>query len=213
MTARQRPGAPPPRPVIRGRLVYLRPLEPDDAEVIHRWYGDAEFLALMGGRPASLAERRAALEKRAADPPDDVINLAICLREDGRPIGRVDVFRIEPYNGNAGFGIGIGDPADRGHGYGRDAVEALIDYLFGQLRLERIWLATDADNLRAQRLYESVGFKREGLLRHAYYQDGRYQDDVRMAILREEWRALERPKAGLMIDPMEPEPLGPTGPG
>jgi RimJ/RimL family protein N-acetyltransferase len=200
---------PPDRPVIRGRRVYLRPVEPDDAGIIQRWYEDAEFLALMGGRPASLAERRAALERRAVDPPRDVINLLICLRADGRPIGRVDVFAIEPYNGNAGVGIGIGDPADRGHGYGRDAVEALVDYLFGQLRLERIWLTTDADNLRAQHLYESVGFRREGLLRHAYYQDGRYQDDVRMAILREEWRALPRPKTGMRIDPLEPEPLGP----
>jgi len=206
MTERTSP-RPPARPVIRGRLVYLRPLEPEDAEVIHPWYEDAEFQARMGGRPQSLAERRGRIERRAADPPTDVINLAICLRADGRVIGRVDVFDIEPYNGNAAFGIGIGNPTDRGHGHGRDAVEALVDYLFGQLRLERVWLSTDADNLHAQHVYESVGFRREGVLRHAYYQDGRYQDDVRMAILREEWRAVRRPKAGMRLDPMEPEPL------
>jgi RimJ/RimL family protein N-acetyltransferase len=185
----------------------LRPIEPADVEVIHAWYEDAEFLALMGGRPVSLAERRSRFERRVADPPSDILNLLICRIEDGRPVGRVDVFQIEPFNGNAGFGIGIGDPADRRHGYGRDAVQALCDYLFGQLRLERIWLTTDADNLIAQHLYESVGFRREGVLRHAYYQDGRYQDDVRMAILREEWRALARPKTGMRLDPMEPEAL------
>lgn len=201
-----RAGAP-GRPVIRGRLVYLRPIEPDDAGIVHGWYEDAEFLALMGGRPASLAERRAAFARRAEDPPRDVINLLVCRREDGRPVGRVDVFEIDPYNGNAGFGIGIGDPDDRGKGYGRDAVEALLDYLFGQLRLERVWLTTDADNAIAKHLYETVGFRREGVARHAYYQDGRYQDDVRMAILRDEWRALPRPKTGLRIDPMEPERL------
>jgi RimJ/RimL family protein N-acetyltransferase len=197
----------PIRPVIHGERVYLRPIEPDDAEIVHRWYADAEFLALMGGRPASLAERRAAFERRAADPPRDIINLAVCLRADGRPIGRVDVFEIDPYNGNAGFGIGIGEARDRGQGFGREAVLALCDYLFGQLRLERLWLTTDADNLVAQHLYESIGFRREGVARHAYYQDGRYQDDVRMAILRAEWLAAERPKAGLRFDPMPPEPL------
>ncbi|HET7027438.1 MAG TPA: GNAT family protein [Candidatus Limnocylindrales bacterium] len=198
---------PPLRPVIRAERVYLRPIEPADAEIVHRWYEDAEFLALMGGRPASLAERRAAFERRAADPPRDVINLAVCLRADGRPIGRVDVFEIDPYNGNAGFGIGIGDADDRGQGFGREAVRALCDYAFGQLRLERLWLTTDADNVIAQHLYESIGFRREGVARHAYYQDGRYQDDVRMAILRAEWLASARPKVGLRIDPMEPEPL------
>ncbi len=200
-------GRPPLRPVIHAERVYLRPIEPDDAAIVHGWYEDAEFLALMGGRPASLAERRAAFERRAADPPRDVINLAVCLRADRRPIGRVDVFEIDPYNGNAGFGIGIGDPRDRGQGFGREAVQALCDYVFGQLRLERLWLVTDADNVVAQHLYESIGFRREGVARHAYYQDGRYQDDVRMAILRDEWRALDRPKAGTRIDPMAPEPL------
>jgi RimJ/RimL family protein N-acetyltransferase len=196
-----------PRPVIRAERVYLRPIEPDDAEIVPRWYADAEFLALMGGRPASLAERRAAFERRAADPPRDVINLAVCLRADGRPIGRVDVFEIDPYNGNAGFGIGIGDPSDRGQGFGREAVGALCDYLFGQLRLERLWLTTDADNVIAQHLYESIGFRREGVARHAYYQDGRYQDDVRMAILRAEWLASPGRKVGLRIDPIDPQPL------
>jgi diamine N-acetyltransferase len=198
---------PPPRPVIRGRLVFLRPLEPEDAAIVHRWYEDAEFRALMGGRPASLAERRAAFERRATEPPSDSVSLIVCLRADGRAVGRVDLFEIDPYNGNAAFGIGIGDPSDRGQGFGRDAVEALCDYVFGQLRLERLWLTTDADNARAQHLYESLGFRPEGVARHAYYQDGRYQDDVRMSLLREEWRALDRPKTGLRIDPMEPQPL------
>jgi RimJ/RimL family protein N-acetyltransferase len=200
---------PPRRPVIRGTAVYLRPLEPEDVDLIHRWYQDAEYGALMGDRPSSLVARRTRLERRLAEPDPHVMSLAMCLLADSRMIGRVDLFEIDPFNGSAGFGIGIGDAADRGHGYGRDAVQALCDYVFGQLRLERLWLMTDADNLRAQHLYESVGFRHEGVARHAYYQDGRYQDDVRMAILREDWRALGRPKTGLRLDPMEPEPLGP----
>ena len=195
---------PPKRPVVAGRLVFLRPLEPDDFELVHRWYEDAEFLALMGGRPVSLASRRAFFEKQAANPPDDVANFVVCLLEDGRPIGRVDLFDIDPWNGSAAFGIGIGSVDDRGHGYGTDAVRALCDYVFGQLRLERLWLTTDADNRRAQHIYESLGFRHESVARHAYYQDGRYQDDVRMALLRGEWVALDRPKRGLRFDPMDP---------
>jgi RimJ/RimL family protein N-acetyltransferase len=200
--------APPPsRPVIRGELVYLRPLEPADIELVHAWYEDAEFAALMGGRPMSLAVRRAVFDRRVAEAREDVMNVMVCRLEDGRAVGRVDVFEIDPINGSAGFGIGIGRADDRGHGYGRDAVQALCDYVFGQLRLERLWLTTDADNTIAQHLYETVGFKREGVARHAYYQDGRYQDDVRMAILRGDWVAIDRPKRGQRLDPMEPEPL------
>ncbi len=198
---------PPPRPVIAGRLVYLRPLEPEDADLVHHWYEDAEYLALMGGRPVSLAERRTFFERQAADPSDNAMSFIVCLRHDGRPVGRLDLFEIDRTNGNAAFGIGIGNADDRGHGFGTDAVLALCDYVFGQMRLERLWLTTDADNLHAQHVYESIGFVREGVARHAYYQDGRYQDDVRMAILRDEWAAQDRPKRGLRLDPMAPEPL------
>jgi RimJ/RimL family protein N-acetyltransferase len=198
---------PPSRPVIRGELVYLRPLEPADIDLVHAWHEDAEFAALMGGRPMSLAVRRARTERHQAEPRVDVINLMVCRLEDGRAVGRVDIFEIDPINGSAGFGIGIGAAGDRGHGYGRDAVQAVCDYVFGQLRLERLWLTTDADNTIAQHLYETVGFEREGIARHAYYQDGRYQDDVRMAILRGDWARHPRPKRGQRLDPMEPEPL------
>ena len=40
-----------------------------------------------------------------------------------------------------------------GKGYGTDAVNAIVDFAFGQLRLERVWLDTDAHNLRAQAVY------------------------------------------------------------
>ncbi len=197
----------PPRPAIRGALVYLRPLELEDVPLVHRWYEDAEFAAIMGGRPQSLALRRARTERWLSESHDDSQSYIICTLDEGRPVGRLDVFEIDPLNGSAAFGIGIGDPSDRGRRYGRDAVEALCDHVFGQLRLERLWLTTDADNLHAQHVYEAAGFRREGVARHAYYQDGRYQDDVRMAILREDWRALARPKRGQRLDPMAPEPL------
>jgi RimJ/RimL family protein N-acetyltransferase len=35
----------------------------------------------------------------------------------------------------------------------------------------------------------------EGRLRKAFYQDGAYQDDIRMAILRDEWAALPRKRS------------------
>ena len=70
-----------------------------------------------------------------------------------------------------------------------------MDFGFGQLRLERVWLDTDAHNLRAQAVYEKAGFVREGVFRRAFYQDGRWSDDVRMAMIREEWLALTRPKS------------------
>jgi RimJ/RimL family protein N-acetyltransferase len=80
-------------------------------------------------------------------------------------------------------------------------LHAICDFGFGQLRLERIELDVYALNRRAQRSYEKAGFRLEGTLRHAHFADGQFQDVLRMAQLRDEWLALERPKSWELAAP------------
>jgi RimJ/RimL family protein N-acetyltransferase len=190
----QPPTGPPgkPNPLVRGERVYLRAIEPADAELVHRWYEHADTARLMGEWPRSLARRRKDAESAANEAGRDWFVFIICLVEDDRPIGRADVFAIDRHNGSAGFGLAIGEHEVRGAGLGTDAVNAIVDFCFGQLRLERVWLVTDSVNLRAQHVYEKAGFVHEGRLRRAFYQDGVFQDDIRMAMLRSEWE--ERPR-------------------
>jgi RimJ/RimL family protein N-acetyltransferase len=184
-----------PNPPVRGERVYLRALEPEDVEHVHRWYEHADTARLMGEMPRSLAHRRADAEGEVGKAGRDWFSFVICLLTDDRPIGRADVFEIDRINGSAGFGIAIGEHDQRGAGLGTDAVNALADFCFGQLRLERLWLITDSVNARAQHVYEKAGFVREGVLRRAFYQDGVFQDDIRMAMLRAEWDALPRKRS------------------
>lgn len=185
------------RPIrgLRGERVYLRPLEPEDAETVHRWYEDTRIQTLMGDPPLSLASRRQRYEDAVKGDGADVFRFVICLLDDDRAIGRVDVFEIDRQNRSCAFGITIGDPDLWGQGLGTDAVNALIDFAFGQLRMERVWLDTDDHNERAQAVYRKAGFTLEGRFRRAFYQDGRWSDDLRMAMLRDEWAALPRLKS------------------
>jgi RimJ/RimL family protein N-acetyltransferase len=179
-------------PLLRGEHVYLRAVEPDDAERIHAWYAHADTARLMGEFPRSLARRRIDAETAVRESGRDWYAFVICRIEDDEVIGRMDLFEIDKVNGSAGFGMAIGEHRWRGQGLGTDAVNAVLDFCFGQLRLERVWLVTDSVNERAQHVYRKAGLVEEGRLRRAFYQDGRYQDDVRMAILRADWEALTR---------------------
>jgi ribosomal-protein-alanine N-acetyltransferase len=149
----------------------------------------------MGDPPRSLAWRQRRYESSPTDEGTDAYLFMICRLEDDLAVGRTDLFQIDREHGSAAFGITIGDPTMWGKGYGTDAVNAVVDFAFGQLRLERIWLDTDAANARAQAVYTKAGFVREGVLRHSFYQDGRWSDDIRMAMIREEWLGLARPKS------------------
>jgi RimJ/RimL family protein N-acetyltransferase len=72
-------------------------------------------------------------------------------------------------------------------------MEALVAFGFASLRLERIWLDVYDFNPGARRVYERVGFRHEGVLRHAVFREGRFVDTHRMSILSGEWRARHRP--------------------
>jgi len=185
------------RPVrrLRGTLAYLRPYEPEDVETVHHWFEDARVSSLMGERPRSLARRRQQFEAGVADQGGDAYWFIICRLADDLPIGRLDLFDIDRHHGSACFGITIGSPEWWGQGYGTDAVNALVDFAFGQLRLERVWLDTDVGNARAQAAYSKAGFVREGVQRHSWFQDGQWSDDLRMALIREDWAALDRPRS------------------
>ena len=179
--------------IISSGRIFARPFEKGDAELYRRWRADAEPMRLAGWTPSaplSLAQVEARIERLAAGEEKDFFTFLICLVADERPIGEVMLAEIDRIHGSAELGIFIGEPAEWGKGYGTDAVNAIVDFGFGELRLERIWLNVWTDNPRARRSYEKAGFVHEGTLRHDRYEGGRFTDGHVMAILRDEWRAL-----------------------
>ncbi len=73
-----------------------------------------------------------------------------------------------------------------GEGRGTDVLVPVIDLIFDRLNAHRIQLDAYADNERAIRAYERVGFRREGVRRAAVIRDGVWVDLVLMAALENE---------------------------
>ena len=62
-----------------------------------------------------------------------------------------------------------------------------LDMAFDELELNRVVVEVLVGNDRALRLYESLGFRREGLLRERAWQSAGPRDVVTMPILASEW--------------------------
>jgi RimJ/RimL family protein N-acetyltransferase len=179
------------RPIISGRHVYLRPSELADLPAFVRWFNDADVLRNLARRaPMSEAGEAQWFERMLEAQEKTDYHFVICLRHDDRPIGTAGLHGIDEINGNAEFGIAIGEKDEWGKGYGTDATLAVCDFGFGELRLERIGLYYYEGNDRGRRTYERAGFVHEGTLRHAHYARGEHHDIHVMSILREEWLAL-----------------------
>ena len=78
---------------------------------------------------------------------------------DGKHIGNCAYYGIDKTKGEAEIGIIIGDRHYWDRGYGTDAVNSLVDYIFSQLDLNRIHLKTLVSNKRAQRCFDKCGFR------------------------------------------------------
>ena len=186
----------PIRPTIRGEKVYLRPPERDDVPLFVAWFSDADVLRhLMMRAPMSVAMEEAWFERMLTADGKTDYHFVICLLADGRPIGTVRVNDIHERSGHAEFGIAIGEKEEWGKGYGTDALNAICDFGFGELRLERIELHVYAENERGRRAYVKAGFVHEGTLRRAHFARGQHQDVHLMSQLRDEWQALPRKKS------------------
>lgn len=179
--------------MIRGAQVYLRAAERSDIPHFVRWLNDAEtshFLSIRA--PMSEAMEEQWFNRMLESQGKDAYHFVICRLDDDRPIGTIGLFRVDSVNGSAGIGISIGEKRLWGQGLGTDAMLALLDFGFGQLRLERMWLEVTDYNERARHSYEKCGFVLEGTERHAMFRRGRFHDVHLMSILRDEWGRQER---------------------
>jgi RimJ/RimL family protein N-acetyltransferase len=184
---------PPTNPIISGEKVYLRPSERGDLDDFVRWFNDADTMRYLSMRaPMGRAAEEKWFDGMLERQGKRDYHFVICLREDGRAIGTIGLHEIDQENGTAAFGIAIGEKAEWDKGYGTDALNAIADFGFGELRLERIWLDVYEGNVRAQRSYQKAGFTTEGTMRRAIFKHGDFADVLRMSLLRDEWLALPR---------------------
>lgn len=107
-------------------------------------------------------------------------------KKDGTKIGFIAHYCVQPIRlMEIGYAI---IPSERGKGYGTDAVQIMVDYLFLSKDVVRIQAVTDVRNKASQRVLEKTGFQREGVLRKVGYVRGKWADACIYSILREEWK-------------------------
>jgi len=118
-----------------------------------------------------------------SDAPGDPVALVVDV--DGVAVGAASLFDFDFLARHAEAGINLVQGA-RGRGIGTAAIVQLVEFGFVRHNLRRIHLQAIASNLAAIRAYEKAGFVIEGRQRQHAWVRGRYEDIVRMGILRSE---------------------------
>jgi RimJ/RimL family protein N-acetyltransferase len=169
--------------MLSSKFTFLSPLRKADLQILFEWINDREQV-LFNAPYQAISEKDHRDWYESIRRRKDIVLLGIRLRRGKKLIGSCQLHDIHGIHRTAFLQIRIGDVRQRGKGYGTEAVELLLKHAFCDLNLNKVHVFVFAGNTAAIRMYERVGFNKEGCLRKAAHIDGAYTDLYIMGILR-----------------------------
>lgn len=167
----------------------LREIEKKDMPIINGWRNKKDLIDFLGTPfryinedvdnnwyASYLSSRNSCVRLVIEESISDVI------------VGAVYLTSINWLNRSAEFSIWIGLTEHQSKGVGKFATLKILEHAFKDLGLHRIYLTVLEGNIRARKLYKSVGFSEEGVLRQAVFKNGCYENMVSMSILMSEFK-------------------------
>jgi RimJ/RimL family protein N-acetyltransferase len=169
--------------MLQGRLIQLRPVRESDLDALYAAHVNiadrGEYFPL--GVQSEPAFRRAFAENGFWEREEGM--LLIRTPED-ELAGHIEFFKAVNYWD--AFEISYQLYGDRfaGKGYTTEALQLLVDYLFGSKKHHRIHLVIVPENAASRRVAEKCGFVLEGTARGAFFNHGENQDVLIYSLVR-----------------------------
>lgn len=171
-----------------GKTVLLRAVEPADTERLYLWENDMQMWHLSNTRaPFS----KYLMDQYVMNAQQDIyaakqLRLMIDTNnQDADTVGCIDLFDFDPANRRAGIGILISEE-ERGKGYGKEALELMIDYAFNTLNLHQLFCNILENNEQSLAMFRNSGFKEVGLKKDWTMVDGIWQNEYLFQLMKRE---------------------------
>lgn len=148
---------------LKGDTVFLRALEPSDADLLYRWENNRD---IWGVSFTQIPFSKFILEDFVNTAHQDIytnkqLRLMINHLETVETIGIVDLFEFEPQHLRCGLGIYINEPR-RTNGFAYESIELVKDYCFKTLLLKQLYVHVTESNTASVSLFEKTGFEKTG---------------------------------------------------
>lgn len=175
---------------IETNRLILRPFRMSDAEkMFANWSSDPEVTRfLTWPTHTSVDVTRKVLDHWVASyEKPDYYQWAICLKENDEPIGSMAIVDGDFRIGRAEIGYCISRKW-WGRGITAEALQAVIDYLFGDVGMNRIEARHDVNNPNSGKVMQKCGMKMEGIFPYFGCNNQGVCDIAQYAILKKDWR-------------------------
>ena len=169
--------------MLQGRSIRLRPVRSGDLDRLY----DAHIAVGTRGRFFPLGvTSESAFRREFAESGywEKTQGMLVIVTPEGEIAGHIEFFRPVSYWDAFELSYQLYDNRHAGHGYVTEAVQLLVDYLFGAKKEHRIHLVIVPENTASRRIAEKCGFTLEGTVRGAFFNDGRNHDVLLYSLLR-----------------------------
>ncbi|MFZ5981801.1 MAG: UDP-4-amino-4,6-dideoxy-N-acetyl-beta-L-altrosamine N-acetyltransferase [Candidatus Zixiibacteriota bacterium] len=116
------------------------------------------------------------------------------INVDGEDVGLLSIVRIDDLNQRCEWAYYLASPTVRGKGIGKSVELNVLEYVFENLKLNKLCCEVLGNNELVVRIHEKYGSKIEGNRRRHIFKRGEFHDIVEMGILREDWEKKIRGK-------------------
>jgi RimJ/RimL family protein N-acetyltransferase len=145
--------------MVVGSKIKLREKKLSDARKDYQWQTTPELVRLDATPPLKISFSQYLLDYTSFLRHLNPIRRAFAIETFyGKHIGNCVYYNINEAKEEAELGIMIGDRDYWNKGYGTDVVNTLINHVFRETNLERIYLKTLDWNQRAQKCFQNCGF-------------------------------------------------------
>jgi len=175
-----------PGELTSSRLI-LRRLRPEDAAVLAGYRSLPEVARYQSWDSFQLEDAVELIaEQQEAEPgvPGTWFQLAIVDRTTGVMMGDCGLHCRDAHQTELGITLAAGYQR---RGYAKEALGCALDFIFGRLGADRAVAVTDSENVPAQALFKSLGFRQEGHFKARVWLKGNWGSEFFFALLAPEW--------------------------
>ncbi len=171
-------------PFLRSQYLVIKPLEAGHLENFRALRNDPQTsYYLTSVVPINPVKQKKWFEAVSADDS----RMFFAIETHGKEfLGLIRCDEWDKINRSIRIGVDI-VPSHRRRGFATQAYRILLDFLFFQLNIHRVWLLVASFNDAAIPLYKKLGFRKEGKQRDAIFRNGTYHDYIMMSMLSHEY--------------------------
>ena len=164
--------------------VRLRSLGSDDKDRLLAWRNSPEVSAYMYTDHQITPEEH---ERWFAGALVDTRRAYWIIVMDGAPVGMANLYDIDRPNRRCAWAYYLAEPSVRGKGVGGYVEYLVIERVFGEFGLRKLWCEVLESNRGVWRMHQKFGFKQEAHFRLHVLKNGEMADVLGLGLLVEDW--------------------------